>query len=150
LDKSDLRRCKIPFSDPPFRRPEEVRRKMDDDSASEVSACLLYSGYRLSILSAPGTVHRINHVRMVERPFATPQRRSSLLLSWRKVKRTKLKSMRLKVEHEKMSKFVGPGELFESDEEEFAEYIEMMEWATQVTPEGFGQFYAVLLAVLDS
>jgi hypothetical protein len=36
--------------------------------------------------------------------------------------------------------FVGPGKLFETEEEEFAEYIEMMEWATQVTPEKRAQF----------
>ena len=28
------------------------------------------------------------------------------------------------------SKFVGPGKTFETEEEEFAEYIEMMEWVT--------------------
>jgi hypothetical protein len=49
-----------------------------------------------------------------------------------------------------MSKFVGPGKLFATEEEEFAEYIELMEWATQVTPEEFDQFYAAVKAVLDS
>ena len=39
----------------------------------------------------------------------------------------------------------GPGKLFETEEEEFAEYIEMMEWTTQVTPEGFDRFHAALL-----
>ena len=46
--------------------------------------------------------------------------------------------------------FVGPGKVFETEEEGFAEYIEMMEWATQVTPEEFDRFYAALKAVLDS
>ena len=31
-----------------------------------------------------------------------------------------------------MSKFVGPGKLFATEEEEFDEYIELMEWKTQV------------------
>ena len=33
------------------------------------------------------------------------------------------------------NKFVGPGKLFETEEEEFAEKIAFMEWATQVPPE---------------
>jgi hypothetical protein len=32
-----------------------------------------------------------------------------------------------------MSEFIGPGKVFETEEEEFAEYIEMMEWATVFT-----------------
>jgi hypothetical protein len=38
------------------------------------------------------------------------------------------------------NKFVGPGKVFETEEEEFAEYIAMMEWATQVTPEELERF----------
>jgi hypothetical protein len=33
------------------------------------------------------------------------------------------------------NEFVGPGKLFETEEEEFAEYISYLEWATQVPPE---------------
>jgi hypothetical protein len=32
------------------------------------------------------------------------------------------------------NEFVGPGKVFATEEEEFAEYIEMMEWATQSDP----------------
>jgi hypothetical protein len=49
-----------------------------------------------------------------------------------------------------MSKFVGPGKLFETEEERFAEYIEMMEWATQVTPEEVERFYAAVKGFVDS
>jgi hypothetical protein len=38
------------------------------------------------------------------------------------------------------SEFVGPGKLFETEEEEFAERIELLEWATQVSPEKLAQF----------
>jgi hypothetical protein len=48
------------------------------------------------------------------------------------------------------NKFVSPGKLFETEEEEFDERIEFMEWATQVTPEELGRFYAAVKAVLDS
>jgi hypothetical protein len=48
------------------------------------------------------------------------------------------------------NEFVGPGKVFETEEEEFAEYIEMMEWATQVTPEEVDRFYTALTAFLDS
>ena len=49
-----------------------------------------------------------------------------------------------------MSKFVGPGKLFETEEEEFAEYIELMEWKTQTPDEEVERFYATVKAVLDS
>jgi hypothetical protein len=42
------------------------------------------------------------------------------------------------------SEFVGPGKLFETEEEKFAEYIELMEWATQVSPEEIARFCAAL------
>jgi hypothetical protein len=38
------------------------------------------------------------------------------------------------------NEFVGPGKLFEIEEEEFAERIEMMEWATQASPEELARF----------
>jgi len=44
--------------------------------------------------------------------------------------------------------FVGPGKLFETEEEEFAERIELMEWATQATPEEIAQFQAALIQEL--
>ena len=49
-----------------------------------------------------------------------------------------------------MSRFVGPGKLFATEEEEFVEYIELMEWETQVDPEEVDQFYTALKAFLDS
>ncbi len=49
-----------------------------------------------------------------------------------------------------MSKFVGPGKLFETEEEEFDEYIELMEWKTQTPDEEVERFYAAVKAVLDS
>jgi len=42
------------------------------------------------------------------------------------------------------NEFVGPGKVFETEEEEFAEYIEMMEWATQVGPEEVERFVAAV------
>lgn len=48
------------------------------------------------------------------------------------------------------SKFVGPGKLFETEEEEFAERIEFMEWATQVTEEELERFYAAVRSVVES
>jgi len=42
--------------------------------------------------------------------------------------------------------FVGPGKLFETEEEEFAEYIAMMEWKTQVSPEEVARFTAAVRA----
>jgi hypothetical protein len=42
------------------------------------------------------------------------------------------------------------GKVFETEEEEFAEYIEMMEWATQTPPEEVDRFLAAIKAVLDS
>ena len=48
------------------------------------------------------------------------------------------------------SKFVGPGKTFETEEEEFAEYIEMMEWMTQTPPEEVERFYAAVKGFLDS
>jgi len=38
------------------------------------------------------------------------------------------------------NEFVGPGKAFETEEEEFAEYIEFIEWATQVSPEELARF----------
>jgi hypothetical protein len=46
--------------------------------------------------------------------------------------------------------FVGPGKVFATEEEQFDEYIELMEWATQVTPEELDRFYEAVKAVLDS
>ena len=43
-----------------------------------------------------------------------------------------------------MSKFVGPGKVFETEEEEFSEYIEMMEWATQTPDEEVERFYPAI------
>jgi hypothetical protein len=43
-----------------------------------------------------------------------------------------------------MNEFVGPGKVFETEEEEFAEYIELMEWATQASPEEIARFRAAL------
>src|SRR6202042_1260757 len=34
FDRSDLRRCKMPFSDTPLRRPEKDRREIEEDRAS--------------------------------------------------------------------------------------------------------------------
>ena len=54
------------------------------------------------------------------------------------------------MEHEEIimgndhNEFVGPGKEFETEEEEFAEYIDLMEWATQVTEEEFIRFYEAL------
>jgi hypothetical protein len=42
------------------------------------------------------------------------------------------------------SEFVGPGKVFETEEEEFAEYIEMMEWATQATRDELDKFRVAL------
>jgi hypothetical protein len=47
------------------------------------------------------------------------------------------------------NKFVGPGKVFETEEEEFAEYIEMMEWATQATEDELKRFCAGLKGYLD-
>ena len=44
------------------------------------------------------------------------------------------------------SRFVGPGKLFESEEEEFAERIELWEWASQKTDE---ELQPVVKAVED-
>ena len=46
--------------------------------------------------------------------------------------------------------FVGPGKVFATEEEEFAEYIDLMEWMTQTPDEEVERFYAALKAVLDS
>ena len=48
------------------------------------------------------------------------------------------------------SKFVGPGKTFATEEEMFAEYIEMMEWATQTPPEEVERFIAAIEGFLDS
>jgi hypothetical protein len=48
------------------------------------------------------------------------------------------------------NKFVGPGKVFETEEEEFAEYIEMMEWKTQTSPEEVERFIAAVEGFLDS
>jgi len=42
------------------------------------------------------------------------------------------------------NKFVGPGKPFETQEEEFAEYISYLEWATQVSPEEVQRFRAAV------
>jgi hypothetical protein len=43
------------------------------------------------------------------------------------------------------SEFVGLGKVFETEEEEeFAEYIELMEWATQATRDELDQFRVAL------
>jgi hypothetical protein len=47
------------------------------------------------------------------------------------------------------SKFVGPGKVFETEEEEFAEYIEMLEWATQASQDELNRFHAALKDYLD-
>jgi hypothetical protein len=49
-----------------------------------------------------------------------------------------------------MSRFVGPGKVFETEEQEFAEYIEFMKWATQKSDEEIEKFLAAVKAVLDS
>jgi hypothetical protein len=47
------------------------------------------------------------------------------------------------------NEFVGPGKVFETEEEEFAEYIDLMEWATQVTEKEFIRFYEALRSYLE-
>lgn len=47
------------------------------------------------------------------------------------------------------NEFVGPGKVFATEEEEFAEYIEMMEWATQTPPEEVARFYAAIKKQLE-
>lgn len=47
------------------------------------------------------------------------------------------------------NKFVGPGKLFETEEEEFAEYIEMMEWVTQAIQDEVNRFHAALKKFLN-
>jgi hypothetical protein len=47
------------------------------------------------------------------------------------------------------NEFVGTGKVFETEEEEFAEYIEMMEWATQATQDELNRFHAALKKYLD-
>ena len=49
---------------------------------------------------------------------------------------------------EDQNEFVGPGKLFETEEEEFAEYISYLEWATQTSPREVQRFRAVLKAEL--
>jgi hypothetical protein len=49
-----------------------------------------------------------------------------------------------------MSRFVGPGKLFATDEEELAERIEFMEWATQKSDEELAQFFGALKDFVDS
>jgi hypothetical protein len=39
-------------------------------------------------------------------------------------------------------------EVFETEEEEFAEYIELMEWKTQASPEEIARFRTALAAVI--
>jgi hypothetical protein len=46
------------------------------------------------------------------------------------------------------NEFVGPGKLFETEEEEFAEYIEMIEWVTQSSPQEVERFRAAVAAEL--
>jgi hypothetical protein len=46
------------------------------------------------------------------------------------------------------NEFVGPGKVFETEEEEFAEYISMLEWATQVSPQEVERLRAVVAAEL--
>jgi hypothetical protein len=46
--------------------------------------------------------------------------------------------------------FVGRGKVFATEEEEFAEYIELMSWMTQVSEEEVERSYAAVKAVLDS
>lgn len=45
--------------------------------------------------------------------------------------------------------FVGPGKLFETEEEELAERIELLEWATQVSPEELARFRRALTEEID-
>jgi hypothetical protein len=45
--------------------------------------------------------------------------------------------------------FVGPGKLFETEEEEFAEYLSYLEWATQTPPEVVEAFWAALTRELQ-
>jgi hypothetical protein len=47
------------------------------------------------------------------------------------------------------NEFVGPGKLFETEEEEFAEYIELLEWKTQASPEEINAFRLALREELD-
>jgi len=47
------------------------------------------------------------------------------------------------------NEFVGKGKLFETEEEEFAERIELMEWATQATPEELARFLAALVSEVE-
>jgi hypothetical protein len=48
------------------------------------------------------------------------------------------------------NKFVGLGKLFETEEEEFAEPIEFLEWATQVTEQELERFYEAVRSVVES
>lgn len=45
--------------------------------------------------------------------------------------------------------FVGPGKVFETEEEEMLERIELWEWASQKTDEEFSRFYLALEDFLD-
>jgi hypothetical protein len=47
------------------------------------------------------------------------------------------------------NKFIGPGKLFETEEEEFAEKISYLEWATQVSPEKVQRFRVALARELQ-
>jgi hypothetical protein len=49
---------------------------------------------------------------------------------------------------EERNKFVGPGKLFETEEEEFAEYISYLEWATQVSPQEVELFWLTVAVAL--
>ncbi len=47
------------------------------------------------------------------------------------------------------NRFVGPGKLFETEEEKFAERIELWEWASQKTDEELQRFVKAVEDVLS-
>jgi hypothetical protein len=47
------------------------------------------------------------------------------------------------------SEFIGPGKLFETEEEAVDEYISYLEWATQTPPEEVEKFWASVRGYLE-